>query len=542
MRIWNVMLLAAGLALQTGCRSGENRVEKVDDKDVLVRCHFVGGAQLSNNTNAAKLKEIWNYPETRRLVTQTLQRLAHSPKKLFPAAIDAGQDERGAAQLQPLLKDLLGEESFIQVRGAADPPAEWTLMAHLAGGRSKAWRTALSELDQVWKLGRIETNTVAGISCLEVKRSGNPGLIRWTDTGDWFVLGVGQDAVPAFDDAVRRIKSVGRPVEVGSNSWFEIELNLPRLARLLEITPSVGWPAVWFSAVGRGDSLRVNGRLNFNEPTTGVLDPWRVPTNLIHDPLISFTAARGMAPLLQRCQLLNQLGIAPVPNQFFVWAQSQIPFQTFWAWPSSNAMSSLPRVAERAPVLLGTNWQQRGLAQISWYPTNEMVFWKGLPIVTPYLKPWTNGIGDYITGGLFPAMPGSNPPPVELLSQLSARTNLVYYDWEITQGRLAQWHVMSQTMSVIATRPQLATNSNSLQWELKVAPSLGNTITEIVADSPTQWSLTRKSHLGLTGCEIVALTRWLESKDFPKPGFDLPGQPPPIHPKPAAPAAPTKPK
>ena len=50
---------------------------------------------------------------------------------------------------------------------------------------------------------------------------------------------------------------------------------------------------------------------------------------------------------------------------------------------------------------------------------------------------------------------------------------------------------------------------------MAVVPPLGNTITEVVADSPSQWSFTRRSHLGLTGIEIAGLARWLESTNFP---------------------------
>src|SRR5262249_34991515 len=123
------------------------------------------------------------------------------------------------------------------------------------------------------------------------------------------------------------------------------------------------------------------------------------------------------------------------------------------------------------------------------------------------------------------------------LAQVTSRTNLVYYDWEITQGRLAQWSVMAQTVAVATGNPQLRTNSASQLWLLKVAPHLGNTVTEVVADSSAQWSFVRRSHLGLTGFEINGLTRWLESTNFPRLSFDLPATRPmfPIRPPGAPP-------
>jgi hypothetical protein len=65
-----------------------------------------------------------------------------------------------------------------------------------------------------------------------------------------------------------------------------------------------------------------------------------------------------------------------------------------------------------------------------------------------------------------------------------------------------------------------------MPWMIAVEPKLGNTATEITADSPAVWSLVRKSHIGFTGIELVALARWLESTNFPKLSFELPPERP----------------
>jgi len=127
-----------------------------------------------------------------------------------------------------------------------------------------------------------------------------------------------------------------------------------------------------------------------------------------------------------------------------------------------------------------------------------------------------------VFGGLFPPVPVTNPPPAELLAQLQRNPRLVYYDWEITQARLSSWRVMAQLFAVIANKPQFTTNTAGLPWLMAVEPKLGNTITEISAESPTQWWLTRKSHIGFTAVELVALTRWLESTNFPRLSLELP--------------------
>src|ERR1700716_2828610 len=112
MRQFTVIFIAAVLACSLGCRekgAGE-RAGQQAETDVLVRCHFVGTASLSGNTNAAKLKELWSLPETQHLAEQTLRKLAHAPRTLYGEQVTTSQDERGAALLRPLLDDLLRQE------------------------------------------------------------------------------------------------------------------------------------------------------------------------------------------------------------------------------------------------------------------------------------------------------------------------------------------------------------------------------------------------------------------------------------------------
>ena len=119
-------------------------------------------------------------------------------------------------------------------------------------------------------------------------------------------------------------------------------------------------------------------------------------------------------------------------------------------------------------------------------------------------------------------MSRSLPPPADLLSQLDANPKLICYDWEITQARLSHWRNLDQLARIIAGTTLVASNALGQHWLQVIGPKLGNTVTEITADSPSEWSLVRKSHIGFTGVELVALTRWLESSAFPKLTIELP--------------------
>lgn len=523
MRFVTLIAIVAALACGAGCREKESgtKAGQAAEADVLVRWHFVGSSFLSGNTNAAKLKELWDLPSTGRFAQQTLQKLAHSPRSCFGDRISKEEDDRGAALLRPMLDDLIHHESFLQVSGPADKTAEWTFLVQLPKERIKAWADSLAELMRVWKLGTPATNVIEGFSAWEVKRTAAPVLIRCVEAGQWLALGIGQNQLSGLDEAARRIKTGGRPVTAASNYWLRTEMNLPRLRQTLGLSAAVKWPRAELSIIGQGENLRSNMRIVFPDPVTGKLDPWLFPTNIINDPLISFTAMRGISPWLKNCELFQRLDLTPLPDEFFFWAQAHVAFQSFLAFPLTDAAAKLERAGGLAASLFDTNWQSRGLAQVAWQ-TNHEVLWKGLPYITPYLRPADSHGTDFVVGGLFPPAPLTNPPPAELLSQLVSQPKLVYYDWEITQARLASWRIMAQLFSIIADKPQFTTNTAGLPWMMAVESKLGNTITEISADSPTEWSFTRKSHIGFTGIELVALTRWLESTNFPKLGFELP--------------------
>jgi len=306
-----------------------------------------------------------------------------------------------------------------------------------------------------------------------------------------------------------------------STNWFETELNLPRLGAVLELSGAIKWPHAKLTVVGDGENLRSKMRMVFPEPVTGPLESWQIPTNIINEPLISFTAVRGITPWLKNCATLERLELTPAPNEVFFWAQGHVTFQSFVAFPLKEAAAKVERAARHAPSLFSADWRKRGLAQIEWQTNMHELTWR-LPYAVPFLKSAAFKGRELVVGGLFPPSPLTNPPPADLISQVNSQPKLVYYDWEITQARLASWRVVFQLAAMVSGKSQFSTNNAALPWLLAAEPRLGNTATEIAANSPAEWSLVRKSHVGLTGVELVALALWLESTNFPKLGIELP--------------------
>ena len=73
---------------------------------------------------------------------------------------------------------------------------------------------------------------------------------------------------------------------------------------------------------------------------------WQFPTNLIHGPLTSFAAVRGIAPWLAAWPAWQKLQLASAPDQACCWSQSGIPFKTYLAAPlpgRGRELEFLPR-------------------------------------------------------------------------------------------------------------------------------------------------------------------------------------------------------
>jgi hypothetical protein len=526
MRVLLTVGFLAALLASWGCRPDEHAADgNASGADLWFRYHFIGTRAATQAEHGTQLKHVASFDQTIGLVRYVLDRLARSPAVLAGNALTVDQVDQGAVILRPMLDDLLFFESFLEVRGPAAHRPEWLLGVALPPERGAAWHTGLKRLSAVWGLGEVNEAKATGDTGIEeIYGERSPGKLNWVELGGWLLVGMGGDQSPLFDQALRDLQDQRSPVASQKEDWLTVEVDLQRVAGPLQFPRGTLWPLAELSVAGRDENLRSTIRLLFPEPVTGALLPWQVPTNIACEPLVSFTALRGVAPLLKRLEGLQLLEVEPVPNELYFWAQEHTAFTTFGAFPTAAPTNQIKRIAEQAPRLLGERWQQQGLAQVEWDEVNHRAIWKGLLMVTPHLRPVQDAGTNFIVGGLFPQLRTSRPPPPELLAQFVSRPDVVYYDWEITQVRLSQWRHLSQLFAVIAGEPQLSTNMVALNWLLlmETEPLLGNTITEITAVSPKEWLLVRRSHIGLNGLELVALARWIESRDFPRLTLRLP--------------------
>jgi len=306
-----------------------------------------------------------------------------------------------------------------------------------------------------------------------------------------------------------------------AEGWWTVSADLSGLGTWLPVFRMDGLPKVHLTVSGEGEYLRTQATLDFAERIPWVFEPWQIPTNTISDPIVSFTVGQGLAPVLAKWFPASSLGLEKLPSQVCIWGVPTTQQQTFFTMPVDDGSNTLAQLVKHLPEAVGARCPKWANAFL--YETNTaMLYWQVCaPPALTYLRVLKEQGQDYIMGGVVPLTAGVNPPPSALFAQLSGRTNLLYYDWEITEMRAISalqlyqlWGFRQRVQSVSQTEP-------TEKWMYEARKMLGNAVTEVTQESPRQLRLVRKSHLGLTGTEFVMLIRWIESPGFPLT-FDAP--------------------
>lgn len=484
----------------------------------LISWHFVGAKPLSGSTNAVRLQKVLAEPSTKRLVDDLVYKAAQIVTNMVPGSTRAsGKDP--AALMVPLIRDLLDHESVCIV-GVENGNRVFkvNLAVNLPEDRASAWIANWKEI--MVGLGTAQPSEVTqdGFKGIEAQWVGTPYGSRMVSAGNWVVVSLG-DAFREIPQAwSERIKNAGRPVEPIRDVWLSVEADLEKMSALFNWPKTVAWPKTKLEYYGTGPNLRTTGRLIFSEPLQLRLEPWRIPTNTISEPLVSFTAVQGVRSWLSSQQWVKEIGLTSVPNQLFVWGQAYVPFRTYAAWEMEDMSNSLRRFANYVWLVATNNlfWAKQAFVESE---TNGLRYvWHGLPIVEPFVQQATSPEKQFLVAGIFPPNKKVTPGPPDLYSQIIPRTNLVYYDWELSQVRVDDLRRIKETYWMIAGYESPATNTPVRLWlaDTNVTRHLDNAVTEIAYVSPKELSLTRLSSIGLTSLELVLLARWLEDPEFPK--------------------------
>ena len=532
MRVYLILIAIAGFGLDLGrCQAQPNATTAPKPgTDLIARVHFIGGAQVLADPNSARLKQIANLPVSGELREQTLQKLATAPFRYLQAKVPDKTTDN-AALIRPLWEDLLRAEFYLEMRGPANPVPETLLAVRLDNARAELWSRNLSAVMTSWTAIPVKDISANGFKGWEVKKHHDPDTIRFIRAGDWVLFGWGRTDLLLQPGMLERIKSQGRPVAQAGNYWLDAWLDLASLTRKHPLPVSFSLPKTHVTVTSARDFVRTKITMEFPQPLNFKLDPWRIPTNLIHDPLISFSATRGINPWLEQFKTWQEIKVNPMPGQFYLWSLANAPFETSFAAPVQNSRKFMEQFGPRCLSLINSNIQGRSIGEVKWTTNHDAIVWSGLiPVVAPFVRavPGTNGAGDFLAGGLFAgAGPRRTPPPTELLNQVLAHKDTVYYGWEITQERVSQWNSISSVYWVMHGDQLGSENAAGFKWIETVKTNLSNCGTTISLTAPNELTLVRNSSIGFNGLELTMLRRWFDAANFPLDArYERPKRPP----------------
>jgi hypothetical protein len=513
MKKYVVCLSIAVSALLSGC------FEKADVKETgasgpLYRQHFVGMTQLLAGTNAAKVKEIWNLKSTPALRDEFLNKLAQAPHAFWSKQIPSSALDQKEL-IRPLFDDLLNSESYLDIKGPSTRP-EGALAVRLSADRMKIWNDNLTKLASAWSVGNPETAQSGNAKGWTIKRQKDSGIIQIMQAGEWMLIGIGQEKLTLLPALLDQVAKTTRPIPgLTGNILLSLDADMPHLKNWFPVVTAAHMPPVHADLIGEGEYIRTKMTLRFSEPIPWKPEPWNLPTEIINDPICGLTVGQGIAPLLPGVKGVSALGLKNYPNQFCIWGEATEHFLSTISFPVPKAASVLKEITPKLPEFIKAYFPDAA-GQIASISNRNEVLWQSLPMIIPFMKATNLHGTDYLVTGVLPVVRKTNtPPPPELFKQFMNRNDLMYYDWEITEQSLVHSRQYFQILDIVSNRNFPKNDAVITPWITEAGTHLGNAITEITRSSANELSLNRKSHLGLTGAEMVMLFRWLDSSTFP---------------------------
>jgi len=490
--------------------------------------HFAGSAQLTNNPDFDNVDKIFTMAPSGDFRNYILDRFAGWLNKwLFASTMS-----NNASLLRPLLDDLLSAETVWALGGTRSNSPDFIVALRLDDGRAQAWQAVLPKLAggpgqayQAQKFDGKQWNLASGESLWAVR------------VKSWLLVGRGKNLVDTMGEYLAQIGQNDHPAPPLNKSWLEADLDWAQLARWLPEAPHVLLAPRTKVVFTAGDhTLYVNASISYPNPIPWKFEDWRIPTNLIRDPLISFTAGQDIAAYMSPNEPLSKLTDNPLAGQYFVWSLGDLVFRTHAAWPVADATNTIKRIGAEAPAAFNPALKEMGAGELRWQPERNALAWENVgPFIVPDLQvaPETNG--QYLAVSLFPLINRGKPAPDELWQQITGHTNMVYYDWEDTGSRLGPWQTLGAILPVLPRLelPLVTNNPGTTNrqiaralptpvvvdenWLNGLRPFLTHreTITLITRVSPTELKLVRQSPFVVTSLELVLLSHWLSGTASP---------------------------
>ena len=460
-----VLCIAASLTLFSAHGAGPG-------PQAEIQWRFVGGLALQTQTNAPVLRKVLTLPEASavgpsmsRHLAETWWHFATGRTNVPPAALEAGialaHDLIRSASAGEVLPGKGGRELAVAVQLPADRVAVW----------EKRW--------PAW-VGAIQ-------AARNPSSTSKPQLLR----KDSWVLAVSDAATQPVEATLARLTtSASAP---GTLLQWQSRV--------------VGQPALELSIVPTNGNVRVEGSLKPIRPIPERLPDWMVP-GFVREPLIQFTAARGLDPLTAGWLDPKASTGSGWPNQLFVWGQPNRSYRyPYFAAQFDDPMGYLKRLHEIyrggfAPTSPTPRYKGELFAN-----TNRLVLAGGLPLA-PMVEAMTKEKKPLITLAMIPLVKTTNPPSPEMLSQMN-KPDMLVYDFEFTSDSIRQWNAAFQLPDLLEGR-SVVTTSPAVRWLLAAGPLIGECVTTVTRKDASNALIRRKSPVGLSGLELALLAKWLD--------------------------------
>ncbi len=535
-------LTAACCLLSTGVRAGTEELP-------WLQWHYAGTVAVKESPNAVTVKAIWDLPETRRIASTLINRLAMAPERQVfgEKASQAGLRPRLA---RGLITAALTHESIGALAGPHDGHPNLSIGIKLPLNKLDDWdrniRRYLATLG--WKAP--EQNPENDDLDWTATHETDELLARFVKQKDWILFSVGSDAhsqLPTWNTQI----AAGEPPSLPEKSALTVNGDAQELIEWLVGTPAEFAPRFNIQFQPETNGVRTLATLDLKQDITLPLPEWSVPKSVIHEPVVSFSGTRGLNQLLQQVPLAQPLVKNGLPEQFYTWSRPfthhtnkvSIPvFPIYVGWPIAFEDISVAGLTKFLPEIVGPSIAESGSARLLSLPNrNETVLQMVPPFMQPFVLGRTNNLAGARVAGLFPIPQAPREPPQALFDQLNSKENLVYYHWEITQNKIELYRMLHQLLAFFFQKTQMNSKATSYRWLEAIESKMGNAVTLVTAKDESQLEVVRKSNFGLTALEIVTLARWLEYKSFPwlaKEAFDKFEMrslvPPPVAPRPNA--------
>lgn len=483
--------------------------------DTALRIHWQGKGNISAARNTTNLLKLLDLPETLKLQSQTLDKLSAAPWRML-----LGQTNNAEAGfLRPLLDDLVAQECYFEIRRPADDlssPGQTVLAVHLSADHVNVWQSNITKVMQALGGNPSASSEPAGWF---LKSNSGSNFVEFARAGEWVLLSAAPTHSALLDETIARINNRHTPVMASStNAFLEGFIDFVRLNNL---PPSNTVPKVSFKLEADGEGVVTTGELQFSNGAGLKLETWDIPTNWISASSVTITAIRGLAPFLRSSKAWENFNAGPPPDQCFTWATSESPMQTYFAAPMPSASNAVAEISEFALRKQGPFWLTNVLAGFKKSENSDGLSWNGFPFIAPFLHSAGSDGHTFLLAGFLNIDIPAGPPPEGVIDGILSKTNLVYYDRELSGIRIEQWIQLGQALRFISGAAQFPADSASFQWIKAVSSHLGTCNTEITQIAPGKFLFVRKSDLGLSAIELHALADWLESPEFPQGTYSL---------------------